>query len=74
MENWQVCNTNDEIQAFKQKLGFFFKQKRDYKLLNNSQSVLFNLYLSLWADSLPELKDCNDEIGGDINKCDFWHC
>lgn len=47
MENRQVCNTNDEIQAFKQKLGFFFKQKRDYKLLNNSQSVLFNLYLSL---------------------------
>ena len=20
------------------------------------------------------VKDCSDEIGGDINKCDFWYC
>lgn len=33
--------------------------------------ILENLYLPLWACSLPKLNDFLDEISGDINECDF---
>lgn len=67
-----VLISNDEIQAFKQKLDFFFKRKRDYSQHRQfSKGALGLIFVILRLDSFLTLKDLSDEIGGDSTKCDF---
>ena len=67
-----MCSTNDEIQTFKQKLGFFFFNKKGIISYTTTPKACCLTYICHYElTACQHLKDCNDEIGGDINKCDF---